>query len=127
MKRYIRASHDWYFGEDEREICGDLIAKHFNGWIISKRKIDLDKIYSLKSVADILQRNYPDICKSYTENFGSESREHEFNMFTVLGALEGMCHENEAVEVADGFYYVGSYSNWKSDDDAHQELSIMMK
>ena len=124
MKRYIGASifGDDYFGKEERELCGDLITKMFKGWVISKRKMDKTKIYGLDLIAKVLQQNFPDRCKPYTISWGSETEEEDFDLFTVLKALEGMCNEDEAVEVADGFYYVGSYSNWKNDTQAHEDL-----
>ena len=44
-------------------------------------------------------------------------------MYTILGALEGMCHDNQACEVADGFYYVGSYADWRNDNEAKAQLA----
>lgn len=128
MKRYVKASifEDDYFGKEERDLCGDLITKMFKGWVISKRKSDLTKIYGLDRIAEILKQQFPDRCKPYISNWRSTAEEKDFNLHTVLKALEGMCSEDEAVEVADGFYYVGSYSDWEKDTKAQGELSIMI-
>lgn len=125
MKRYIKSATDWYFGKDERELIGDLISDMFSGWIISKRVADEGKKYSLDGIAKVLQETYPERCHGYELKFGAESQEMDFNLYTILGALEGMCHHNEAVEVADGFYYVGSYKDWQLDSDAHDELAVL--
>lgn len=126
MKRYIRAFRgDDYFGKSERDVCGDLITKLCHGWLISKRMSDDSKPFSLRGVAKFLQEEYPDRCTTYELKWGSETQEEEFDLYTVLGALEGMCYNNEAVEVADGFYYVGSYADWKKDADAQARLANM--
>lgn len=128
MKRYIKSSifEDDYFGKDERELCGDLITKMFKGWVISKRKSDLTKSYGLDFISKLLKQSFPDRCKPYISNFRSTAEEKDFNLYTVLKALEGMCSENEAVEVADGFYYVGSYSDWENDVNAQNKLNLMI-
>lgn len=125
MKRYIKSARNWYFGKDERELIGDLISDMFPGWIISKRVVDENQKYSLTGVAKVLKETYPERCTNYSLNFGSEPESMEFDLYTVLSALEGMCQNDEAVEVADGFYYVGSYQDWQLDGDAHDELAVL--
>lgn len=125
MKRYIKSARNWYFGKDERELIGDLISDMFPGWIISKRVADENQKYSLTGVAKVLKETYPERCTNYSLNFGSEPESMEFDLYTVLNALEGMCQNDEAVEVADGFYYVGSYQDWQLDGDAHDELAVL--
>lgn len=117
--------NDLYFGKSERDLFGSLISEACPGWIISKKVADCDarKDYSLVEVANMLSALYPEQCSgSYTVTFGTESETAEFNLFTILGALEGMCYNNEAVEVADGYYYVGSYADWHNDKEAQAEL-----
>ena len=128
MKRYVKASifEDDYFGKEERDLCGDLITKMFKGWVISKRKSDLTKTYGLDHVSKLLKQHFPDRCKPYISTWRTTAEEKDFNLYTILRALEGMCSEDEAVEVADGFYYVGSYSDWEKDTKAQSELNIMI-
>ena len=116
---------DFYFGETERDLFGNLIASACPGWIISKRvhHSEAGEEFSLQGVADLLADMYPQQCGgTYVVEFGNESEECDFNLYTVLGALEGMCHNGEAVEVADGYYYVGSYLDWENDKEAQYEL-----
>jgi hypothetical protein len=126
---YVKASklsdaRQWYFGKDEKELCGDAIQELCTGWIISKRIADEEKPFSLASVAELLKSTYPDrFSDTYTLHFGQESEEQDFDMYTILGALEGMCHDNQACEVADGFYYVGSYADWRNDNEAKAQLA----
>lgn len=129
MKLYVKAFRDgWYFGKEEAELFGDLITDLCSGWVISKRAYHCDngEEFSLSGVADLLQSNYPDRCVPYTLHFGSETQDMDFDMFSILGALEGMCHNNKACEVADGFYYVGSYQDWKNDIEAQNNLNELL-
>ena len=126
MYRYIKSSLDWYFGKDERNLLGSYISDLCSGWLISKRIADENEDYSLKGVFNLLQSTYPDICNgTYTMHIGNSSEEEDISMFTVLGALEGMCNNNEACEVADGFYYVGSYRDWMNDTEAQDKLDTL--
>ena len=140
MKVYVKSSHTfsngWYFGKDEYELCGSLISELYKGRIISKRiaHCDAGEEFSLQGVADLLQRTYPDKCTNYVIEFGeaeqdlgAEAQEEEFDLYTILGALEGMCYNNEACEVADGFYYVGSYQDWLKDTEAQQNLNEFLE
>lgn len=140
MKIYIKSSHTfsngWYFGKDEYELYGSLISELCKGWIISKRiaHCDAGEEFSLQGVADLLQRTYPDKCTNYVIEFGeaeqdlgAEAQEEEFGLWAVLGALEGMCHNNEACEVADGFYYVGSYAEYQNDIAAQDRLAELLE
>lgn len=126
MKRYIRAARsDIYFGKSERDLFGELISKTCSRWIISKRVYHLDEgaEISLQAVADLLAKEYPDQCGgTYIITFGNDSQTEEFDLYAVLAALEGMCYNDEAVEVADGFYYVGSYADWQKDAGSQEEL-----
>lgn len=126
MKRYIRSARfDFYFGKSERDLFGKLITDNCKGWIISKRIYHSKEgaEFSLQGVADLLAQKYPEQCGgSYTMTFGDESQTEDFDLYTILGALEGMCYNDEAVEVADGFYYVGSYADWENDKGAQEEL-----
>ena len=130
MKRYIRAARfDFYFGKSERDLFGKLISETCPGWIISKRIYhnDAGEKFSLQGVADLLSRKYPEQCSgTYTMTFGNESQTEDFGLYAILGALEGMCYNDEAVEVADGFYYVGSYANWENDTKAQQNLDDLL-
>jgi len=128
MKRYVRAARfDFYFGKSERDLFGKLISEAFPGWIISKRIVDTEEEFSLASVADKLKEMYPQQCgDTYTITLGNESQTEEFDEYAILGALEGMCHNGEACEVADGFYYVGSYADWHNDKDAQNELNDIL-
>lgn len=101
--------NDFYFGKSERDLFGSLISEACPGWIISKRVVDCDarKDYSLVGVANMLS---------------DRTRNSKIDLFTVLRALEGMCYNSEAVEVADGYYYIGSYADWHNDKEAHAEL-----
>ena len=120
---------DFYFGKSERDAFGYFITETCSGWIISKRiaHCEAGEEFSLQGVADLLTSKYPNYCSgTYTVKFGSESEEHEFSLYTILGALEGMCYNNEAVEVADGFYYVGSYQDWKNDIGAQNRLEDLL-
>ena len=121
--------YDSYFGKSERDAFGDLITKCCKGWIISKRiyHCDAGEEFSLQGVADLLAERYPDYCSgTYVVKFGNDEQIEEFSLFTILGALEGMCNNNEAVEVADGFYYVGSYSDWENDIEAQNNLDDIL-
>lgn len=121
--------YDPYFGKSEREAFGYFITECCKGWIISKRVYHCDAgvEFSLQGVADLLAERYPDYCSgTYVVKFGNEEQVEDFDMFTILGALEGMCYNNEAVEVADGFYYVGSYTDWQNDDEAQDELEEIL-
>jgi len=120
---------DFYFGKSERDAFGYYISEACSGWIISKRisHCEAGEEFSLQGVADLLASKYPDYCSgTYTVKFSNESEEEEFSLYTILGALEGMCYNNEAVEVADGFYYVGSYQDWKNDIEAQEELNELL-
>lgn len=137
MKVYVKSDKDyWYFGKYERDNFGDLISEECPGWIISKRisHCEAEEEFSLKGVANLLQRTYPDKCTNYVIEFGeaeqdlgAEAQEEEFDLYTILGALEGMCYNNEACEVADGFYYVGSYQDWLKDTEAQQNLNEFLE
>lgn len=134
MKIYVKSSHTfsngWYFGKDEYELCGSLISELCKGWIISKRiaHCDAGEEFSLQGVADLLQRAHPEFQGGkYTLKFGNGEQEEDFSLYTILGALEGMCHNNEACEVADGFYYVGSYADWKNDVNAQNRLEELLE
>jgi len=109
----------WYFGKDERDLFGRFIADLCDGWVISKRvsHCDAGEEFSLASVAELLKQECPEC----------DEGQEEFDLYTVLGALEGMCHNNEAVEVADGFYYVGSYQDWHTDVDAQNRLDELIE
>lgn len=121
---------DFYFGKSERDAFGYYISETCPGWIISKRisHCEAGEEFSLQGVADLLASKYPEYCSgTYTVKFGNESEEEEFSLYTILGALEGMCYNNEAVEIADGFYYVGSYQDWKNDIEAQNSLNEFLE
>ena len=121
---YVRAgifSDGWYFGKDEAELCGDAIRALCDGWIISKRAThcDAEEDFSLVGVANLIQKTYPDL---FNSTYTVRGEEEDFGWWTILGALEGMCHNNKACEVADGFYYVGNHGDWTRDKEAHARL-----
>lgn len=130
MKVYVKSDKDfWYFGKYERDNFGDLISEECPGWIISKRRYhcDANEDFSLSGVAALLKQKYPDICKPYVMHFGSETQDMDFDLGTILLTLEGMCENDEACEVADGFYYVGPYKAWKMDSEAQQNLNEFLE
>lgn len=100
----------FYFGKEARDDIGSNLSDMYKGWIISKRLVDENKPYSLKSVA-----------ADYIDQ-GKEAKDI-VDLYYILEALEGMCHNNEAVEVSDGFYYVGSFNDWKNDKEAREKLA----
>lgn len=118
---------DFYFGKSERDLFGQFIKECFDGWVISKRMAHSDEEFGLQGVADLLAAKYPRYCGgTYSVQFGSETEEADFDLYTILGALEGMCYNDEAVEVADGFYYVGTYQDWQNDAEAQEFLDELL-
>lgn len=111
---YIKSdenSHErYYFGKEARNDIGQNLSEMYPGWIISKRIVDEKEPFSLQSIAE-----------DYVAK-GKEAKE-TVDLYYILEALEGMCHNNEAVEVRDGFYYIGSYNDWKNDKEAHKNLA----
>ena len=86
MKRLIRASRNdrYYFGQDAAEKYGDLIVENLSGKKISKRR-DL------------------------AEEPGGliyEANQLGIDMWDLLEALEGLCHEGKAREIDDSTYRV---------------------
>lgn len=91
------ATWDNYFGYIDQKKYGNTIIDNFKGWIISKRQDESNFIDYESQVAGL----------------ESVSEKLDIPIYSVLGALEGMCHENEACEISDSSYYVGSYSEYK--------------
>ena len=120
MKLYVKSTFNLAdcFGNSERQDIGEDIILLFSGKIISKRMRDNNTPYGLKAVADAISNKF---CSIY------EHIECNVDIYYVLRALEGMCYHNEACEVADGFYYVGSYEQWNTDNEAHQELEELIQ
>lgn len=84
MKRFIKASENFYFGMKESKLYGDLISQKLSGKTISKRKDEAGKPGGLIYEADKL----------------------DLDMWDLLGALEGMCYEGRAREIDDSTYLV---------------------
>ena len=84
MKRVINCSDEFYFGKDEADRYSDLIVKEFAGKTISKRKDIADAPGGLIYEADRLG----------------------IDMWDLLRALEGMCHQGKAYEIDDSTYKV---------------------
>ena len=78
-----------FFVKEEAEKYKDIIKEKLSGQIISKRKIDDGKPGSLRYEAEKLNIE-------------------EFDLFTLLQALEGMCHPSigMAQEIDDSHYKV---------------------
>lgn len=77
----------YYYGKEEAAMYGDIVSKKLSGKIISKRIRDDKKPGSIRYEADAL---------------GIEG----FDLMTLLGTLEGMCHIGTAKEIEDGLYKV---------------------
>lgn len=84
MKRVVKASEDWFFGEEEYEKYGSLIRDNLAGKKISKRK-------------DIAEE---------PGGLIYEANQLGIDMFDLLRALEGMCHVGLAREIDDSTYRV---------------------
>jgi hypothetical protein len=118
LKKYLRADK-WkdYFGQTERNDIGPDITKLCKGWIISDSGRDVGRPFSTGNVAKLI-----------VEDFNSKYAhiKCEVDMHMVLRALAGMCFNDEACEVADGLYYVGSIADWRADEAAHEELERLL-
>lgn len=75
---------NWYFGKNEYEKYGQMISKKLAGHIISKRISDSKNPGGLEHTAKLLQ----------------------IDMWDLLGALEGMCHNGMAEEINDSEYRI---------------------
>ena len=108
-----------YYGAAARDDIGQYISEMYRGEIISKRMKDDSKSYGLKRVAeDYLASGKPFSPDNFDEG-------ETLDLWYILEALEGMCYNDEAVEVADGFYYIGSYDDWRTDMLAQEQLAVM--
>ena len=74
----------WYFGKDQAEAFGDMIAEKLAGQTVSKRKDLAEEPGGLIYEADELG----------------------INMWELLEALEGMCYQGRAREIDDSTYKV---------------------
>ena len=87
-----------YFGEASRNKYGTKIDEAYHGKIITKQ------------LAKIRDR-YPSIgLKVVQDEIGLPPS-------TTISALEGMCYNNEACEINDSEYFIGSYAeynNWRA-------------
>lgn len=105
MKKLIRASRNDrdYFGQEAAEKYGDLIVENLSGKKISKRR-DL------------------------AEEPGGliyEANQLGIDMWDLLEALEGLCHEGKAREIDDSTYFVNAKimaSTDKKQDTLKQRL-----
>lgn len=85
-----------YFGAASRNKYGAMIDKAYHGKVITKR---LDKA----------THQYPAIGLRVVQT------ELGIPPSTTVKALEGMCYNNEACEINDSEYFVGSYEEYRGD------------
>lgn len=82
-----------YFGAASRDKYGAQLDKAYHGKIITKRLNEA-------------RNSYPAIgLKVIQDDLG-------LSPFTVIKALEGMCYNNEACEINDSEYFVGSWDEY---------------
>ena len=74
----------WYFGKEEYEKYGQMISEKLAGHIISKRISDSKNPDGLEHTAKLLH----------------------IDMWDLLSALEGMCHNGLAEEINDSEYMI---------------------
>lgn len=86
MKRVIKSAweRDWYFGKEQSDKFGDMIAEKLSGQTVSKRKDTAEEPGGLIYEADKLG----------------------IDKFELLEALEGMCYEGRTREIDDSTYLV---------------------
>ena len=77
------------FGKEEAEKYGNIVSKRLSGKVISKRAVDGDKPNGLRYEA---------------EHLGIVDK--DFDLFTLLRTLEGMCALGMAKEIDDCHYKV---------------------
>jgi hypothetical protein len=80
----ISAFLDDYFGKEKSQKYGDKIAEALRGKTVSKRKSKAEAAGGLIF----------------------EAKQLGMNMWDLLEALEGMCHEGRASEIDDSTYLV---------------------
>lgn len=86
-KQHIQCAafdRDWYFGKEQADQYGDLIAEKLSGKTVSKRRDKAEEPGGLIYEADQLG----------------------IDMWDLLGALEGMCYQRRAQEIDDSTYMV---------------------
>ena len=84
FSKYRDTGDRWYYGREQSEAFGDLISEKLSGKTVSKRKDLAEAPGGLIYEADELG----------------------INMWELLEALEGMCHEGRAREIDDSTYLV---------------------
>lgn len=87
--KMIKIQEGYYFGQEEYEKYGDIIQQKLSGKYVSKRK-------------------YNDDGTLYEEEDSLPNRADEIgiDMWDLLGALEGMCHNHKAREIDDSTYKI---------------------
>lgn len=85
----IHEALEYYFGQEEYEQYGDLIQQKLSGKYVSKRA-------------------YNDDSTSYEEadSLPNRAKEIGIDMYDLLSALEGMCHNGTAREIDDSTYEI---------------------
>ena len=103
-----RKTASWYFGKEEYEQYGDLVARELSGKTISKR-IDLS---------------------DEPGGIGYEADQLGIDLYDLLRCLEGMCYNGKAEEIDDSTYRVASRkkaynpNNYLELDDRHAEICV---
>ncbi len=89
----------FHFGKEEADKYGSIIKKELAGKVISKRKVDAENpggvVYEAKKLSE--KHNLKD-----------------FDCFTLIRALEGMCYKREANEIDDSHYQIKEISDHSS-------------
>lgn len=113
INRYVRestdieASHDDidYFGQAAAEKYGDMIFDRLYGSYISKAKDRADRPLGIEWTADWLG----------------------IDMWDLLEALEGMCHDGRAREVNDSTYLIGEDIGYDEDEEDSRYILVATK
>ena len=92
------------------EIVDDYYSEYFGAASRNKYGAKIDEAYHGKTITKRLNKandQYPSIgLRVIQEELGIPPS-------TTVKALEGMCHNNEACEISDSEYFVGSYEEYR--------------
>lgn len=78
---------DFYFGKEQADKYGKMVQDKLKGKVISKRQADDGEPGSLRYESEELNID-------------------DFDMWTLLETLEGMCYQGMATEIDDSHYKV---------------------